>query len=419
MAHAPASPGPRRGWGEMFSALQYRNYRLLWITTVLVSGGNWIQQITLGWLAKELTDSPLKVSIVVGLRTLPMLASPMVGVLADRVDRRRLLMADQVFLTILGIAFAIDLLTGSIREWHLYVFAVLAGVGWAFTNPVRQVLVANSVPRPALMNAIALNSMAFNSMRMLGPAAGGFLIAFFGPGVNFLIQAVMYALVVVLMVPYRAEYASTRRREEIRSPFHELWEGFRYMLHQPVIRTGLVMSFIATICYMSFITTQAPVFVADVLGDDSGRDLGLLLFAMGVGGFVGTIVLARLTHIQRKGMLVILSVAGAGAGLMGLSFTAVLWASMAVMAVQQFCFITVMTTDNTILQSITPDHMRGRVMGVYMLDIGFQPLGGVTAGIIAEMVSVQAAWFTGGALGLAACIAVALAAPSFRNLRVG
>jgi MFS family permease len=419
MAHAPAAPGPRRGWGETFSALRYRNYRLLWITTLLVSGGNWIQQITLGWLAKELTDSPLKVSIVVGLRTIPMLASPMVGVLADRVDRRKLLMIDQVFLTFLGAGFAADLLTGSIREWHLYVFAVLAGVGWAFTNPVRQVLVANSVPRPALMNAIALNSMAFNSMRMLGPAAGGFLIAFFGPGVNFALQAVMYALVVVLMVPYRAEYASNRRREEIRSPFHELWEGFRYMLHQPVIRTGLAMSFIATICYMSFITTQAPVFVADVLGDDSGRELGLLLFAMGVGGFVGTIVLARLTHVQRKGLLVLTAVAGAGAGLMGLSFTSVLWASMVVMAVQQFCFITVMTTDNTILQSITPDHMRGRVMGVYMLDIGLQPLGGVTAGIIAEMVSVQAAWFTGGAIGLAACIGVALIAPGFRALRVG
>ena len=145
-----------------------------------MSGGTWIQQITLGWLAFEMTNSPLQVSVVLGLRALPMLAAPVAGVIADIFDRRKFLLFDQTYLALLAFGFSLIILFELEEIWHLYVFSFLTGAGWGMMNPLRQTLVANSVPRSALTNAIALNSMAFNSMRMIGPGIAGIMIAMFG-----------------------------------------------------------------------------------------------------------------------------------------------------------------------------------------------------------------------------------------------
>ena len=207
-------PRSTRGWAGTFSALRYRNYRLLWFGTIFMSAGTWIQQVTLGWLAYELTGSPVQVSIVLGLRALPMLGAPIAGVIADKFDRRIVLLLDQAYLAFLAIAFTLILQFGLLELWHLHAFSFLTGAGWALNNPLRQTLVGNSVPRDRLMNAIALNSMAFNSMRMIGPGIAGGMIALLGPEVNFLLQAVMYAAVVFLVLPFRAEFAEGARGQE-------------------------------------------------------------------------------------------------------------------------------------------------------------------------------------------------------------
>ena len=149
-----------------------------------MSSGTWIQQVTLGWLAYEMTGSPVQVSIVLGLRALPMLGAPIAGVVADKFDRRIVLLLDQSYLALLAIVFAVILQWGVVQVWHLHAFSFLTGAGWALNNPLRQSLVANSVPRDRLMNAIALNSMAFNSMRMVGPGIAGGMIALLGPEVK-------------------------------------------------------------------------------------------------------------------------------------------------------------------------------------------------------------------------------------------
>ncbi|MEE8519283.1 MAG: MFS transporter, partial [Dehalococcoidia bacterium] len=395
-----ASPPRRSAWVETFGALRYRNFRLLWITTILISGGNWVQQVTLGWLAFDRTGSPLVVSVVLGLRALPMLTAPMAGVMADRFDRRKILMADQAALALMAVIFAADILAGTLEVWHMYVFSFATGIAWSLNNPVRQTLVANSVPPESLMNAIAINSMAFNAMRMVGPAVGGSLIVFAGPGVNFLIQAVMYVAVFASILPYRAEYAQERGPVKQQSPFADLADGFRYILRDRITRSTILMTLVPTFTIMAFTATQLPAYAAVTLEDEKGGALGVLFTSMGVGGLLGTLMLARFSTVHRKGVVVLVSVVGAAMALIVMSFVETLWWAVVLLVVQQFFFIIVMTTNNTILHMVTPDAMRGRVMGIYMLDIGLQPLGGVIAGVLATAYTVSTAWLIGGVTGL-------------------
>ncbi len=420
------SPGPeqrtraggRSGWRDTFYSLSYRNFRLLWFGTVFMSAGTWIQQITLGWLAFEMTGSPLQVSIVLGLRATPMLAAPLAGVIADMFDRRRVLLIDQTYLSALALGFALLLIFDLAELWHLYAFSFFSGAGWGLMNPLRQTLVANSVPRERLMNAIALNSMAFNSMRMIGPGIAGGMIALFGAELNFVLQAVVYSVVIFLVLPYKAEFAESREGRKQQSPAADLREGLVYVLRNPGARYAVLMSFIPTMTLMAFIQTQLPVFVAVELGDPNGDLLGLMGVGMGVGGFIGAVFVARFYAIKHKGRLSIVAVVGGAVALIALSQAQLWWVAWLVLVVQQMFFIMVMTTNNSILQSVTPDYMRGRVMGIYMLDVGMQPVGGVVAGVLATYYGVSFSWLCGGVAGLVAVIAVAVLAPSFRRLTV-
>ena len=407
-----------RGWSGTFSALRYRNYRLLWFGTIFMSAGTWIQQVTLGWLAFDITGSYVQVSIVLGLRALPMLGAPIAGVIADKFDRRIVLLLDQAYMALLALVFALLLLFGVQEMWHLHAFSFLSGVGWALNNPLRQTLVGNSVPRERLMNAIALNSMAFNSMRMIGPGIAGGMIALLGPEVNFLLQAVMYGVVVLLVLPYRAEYAEGREGRKAQSPFADLREGLAYVVRESAPRYAIILSLVPTLTLMAFIQTQMPGYVAEDLGDPNGGLLGFMYVGMGIGGFVGAVFVARFHAVEHKGRLSLVGVAGAALAVLALSQVELWWQAWGILVVQQLFFIMVMTTNNTILQSVTPDYMRGRVMGIYMLDIGMQPLGGVVAGIIAEGYGVSTAWVIGGTVGLTLVTLIAVIAPSFRRLRV-
>ena len=383
-----------------------------------MSSGTWIQQVTLGWLAYEMTGSPVQVSIVLGLRALPMLGAPIAGVVADKFDRRIVLLLDQSYLALLAIVFAVILQWGVVQVWHLHAFSFLTGAGWALNNPLRQSLVANSVPRDRLMNAIALNSMAFNSMRMVGPGIAGGMIALLGPEVNFILQAVMYGAVVLLVLPFRAEYAEGREGRKQQSPFADLKEGLAFVAREPILRYAIMLSVVPTLTMMAFIQTQMPVFVAEDLGDSEGALLGFMYVGMGVGGFIGAVLIARFHAVQHKGRLSLIGVAGAGLAVLALSQTDLWWVAWGILVVQQLFFIMVMTTNNSILQTVTPDYMRGRVMGIYMVDMGLQPLGGVVAGLIAASFGVSVAWLMGGSVGLVLVVLITVAAPSFRRLRL-
>ena len=385
---------------------------------MLSAGGNWIQQITLSWLAWELTESPIKVAVVLGLRTIALLGSPLAGVIADRFDRRKVMMIDHLVLMLIAVVFAGVILADQLEEWHLYAFAFVGGIGWAMNNPVRQVLVGNSVPREELTNAIALNSMGFNTMRMVGPLVGGQLIWLFGPGVNFLIQAILYVVGFFALIPYRPMSQPTRTVGEPEEKGPGLGDGFAYIAKHPTLLTLVIVTFMLTFTMMAFITTQIPFYADRVLGDDTGRSIGYLFFSMGAGGLLGTFVLARFSTFKRKGLLSIFGVVGAGVTLLILAQIHVLWLAMILLAINQLFFNIVMITNNVVLQSTVPNEMRGRVMGVYMLDIGFQPLGGVIAGILASVYSVSVSLMIGGAACIVSLAVISVFAEPFRRLRV-
>ena len=179
-----------------------------------------------------------------------------------------------------------------------------------------------------------------------------------------------------------------------------------------------MLSVVPTLTMMAFIQTQMPVFVAEDLGDSEGALLGFMYVGMGVGGFIGAVLIARFHAVQHKGRLSLIGVAGAGLAVLALSQTDLWWVAWGILVVQQLFFIMVMTTNNSILQTVTPDYMRGRVMGIYMVDMGLQPLGGVVAGLIAASFGVSVAWLMGGSVGLVLVVLITVAAPSFRRLRL-
>ena len=184
-----------------FSSLKHRNFRYLFASTFMASGGNWIQHITISWLAWDMTDSALIVGAVTASRGLPsLITSPLGGVLSDRMDRRQLILMIQVTLGVLALGFAFLVSSGHLEIWHLFVFTFISGAGWTMNNPVRQSLIPDTVPKSDLMNAVALNSSAFQLFRIIGVVIRGQLIAFNGPSTNFMIQGVAYMFMALLIL---------------------------------------------------------------------------------------------------------------------------------------------------------------------------------------------------------------------------
>ncbi len=399
-------------------AMHYPDFRILWFTTGLVAGGIWFQQVTLGWLAYDLTRDALHTAGVVGVRTLPLLLSPVTGVIADRVDRRKLLLVDQVLVTLLVFGFALVLLNDLQQLWHLYAFALVFGTLWAANNPVRQVLIANTVPREALMNATAMISMSFNLMRALGPAIGGFVIAFFGPGINFLIQGVLFLLALLVLTRMRTPYYTADRalaRES--SPLQNLKEGFVRVFTEPTTRITTLMTFGLSLTMLAMVFNQLPVYTAEILNNDDGSQLGLLLMAMGLGGFLGTALIAAFTSTRRKGVLASAAFALSAVTVVILSQVATLWLAMLALLLQQMFVQVVMTTNMTIVHSMTPDDLRGRVIGVYQMEIGLMPFWGLVGGALSRAYGVDNAFLIAGITGLAIIAVGSMAFPRYRRLQ--
>jgi MFS family permease len=394
---------PRASWRTTFSALQYTSFRYLWFSTVFTSAGNWIQQVTMGWLAYDITQSPFQVGIVTGLRAFPMLFAPLTGAVADRVDRRKLLMFNQTGMAILALGFALVVLSGLDVIWPVHLFSFLMGIMWAFNNPVRQSLVASAVPRESLMAAVAVNSMGFNSMRVFGPAIGGALILLMGPGANFLLQSAMYMGVLIMAFLFRPMHPFDLSRNRGVSVLSNLSEGFKYVARERTLLSIVLFTMIPTLLLMAPTMSMMPVFAAEVVGAGAGG-LGLLLTAAGTGGFLGTLVVAMSGGVRRRGRMTILGSAFSAVLVIVFSQMDVMWVAMLVLVFSNMFHMVTLTTNNTLIQYITPDEMRGRVTGVYMMDVGMMPLGALLAGAIAEAIGkpdgVPVAIFMAGVAGL-------------------
>ncbi len=413
VAGATPAPGRTHPRVQTFASLRHRDYRLLWMGTLFSSSGQWIQQASIGWLTYEVTGSPFLLGAVNGLRSLPLLLlGPFGGVAADRLDRKRLMLSTQIFLMIVTAIFATVVVTGNAHVWNIIVFTLLTGVGWAFNMPVRQSIVPHLVPRADLMNAVALNSAGFNLTRVVGPSLAGVLIATIGVGGNFYLQSLAYVGVAAMIWQMRIPQIQGASRDV--SVGRNLAEGARYVWRHPTLRSQMSLALIPVLVALPYVSLL-PVFAKDVLGLGPGG-FGLLMAAPGVGAVVGTLTMASIGNVKRKGLVLFISLTGLAIALVLFSQSRSVLLSLGLLVLMGGFQMTYMTTNQTLLQITTPDEFRGRVMGIYMLNQGLLPLGSLLAGTLADVWNAPLAVAVMGGALLALVGVAFLALPSMRRV---
>ncbi len=400
-----------------FASLRHRDFRYLWFGTFFMTSGMWVQQVTLGWLVYELTGSAVLLGTLNAVRALPfLLCSPFAGVAADRFDRRRLLLATQPLLLASALVMGALIGLGQLEVWHLFGFTALTALVWAFNTPVRQALVPSLVPRRELLNAISLNSVGFNTTKVLGPALGGALIVWFGAAGNFFVQAVAYACVLVWLYLMRVP-AGASPTHRGGSALADLKEGLAYVWRHPVLLGLMVMALVPNIFVMPVYQALMPIFQKDVVG--VGPDgLGLLLAAPGAGATVATLALASVAHrVRRPGLLLLGCLVLMGVFLYLFSRTSEL-GSGALMLVGMGAFqITFLTTNNTMIQLAVPDALRGRVMAIYGIDHGLAPAGAMLAGLEAHFLGAPTTVAISGAAVVLLGLLIAWRMPRIRQMK--
>lgn len=401
----------------MFRSLRVANYRI-WFAGALVSNtGAWMQRTAQDWIVlTELTDhDAAALGITMALQFGPLLVlSPVAGLMADRFDRRRLLMWTQAVQGVLALGLGILVVSGAAHLWQVYAFALLLGIATAIDAPARQAFVSELVPDSDLPNAVALNSTSFQSARLIGPAIAGVLVAWIGAGPVFLINAVSFGGVLLSLVLIRR--SSLRPVTRLPRARGQIRDGLRYVRSRPDIVVVLIMVFLVGTFGFNF-----PVFIATMATVEFGRgatEFGLLSSIMALGAVVGSLLAARRDR-ARFGVVVVAS-AAFGVVLIGAALAPGYWVFAAALAVVGVCSLSMMTTANAYVQSTTEPAMRGRVMALYLaIFAGGTPIGAPIVGIVANAFGPRWAISIGAASGiLAAAIAVVWLVAS-RGMRIG
>ena len=375
--------------------------------------GTWMQITAQGFLVYELTRSPQYLGYVGFAAGVPTwLLTLYGGVVADRVSRRDLLVITQTFMMLLAFGLAALWFLGIVQPWHIIVMAALLGLGNSFDAPARQAFVNELVPREDLTNAIALNATMFNAATAIGPAIAGLAYAFFGAGWCFIINGLSFIAVIVAL--RRMKIEALERTARGRGTLGDLIEGVRFVVTHPLIRV-IIGIIAATSMFALSLATLIPAWSVNVLGGGAALN-GALLSARGIGSLIGALAIASLGRIAFRGRLLTL---GTLAYPLLLALFAVLrWIplSLLVLAGVGMGTIFVMNLANAMVQTSTPDHLRGRVMGAYTwIFFGFMPLGALWTGLMAEHFGETAAVIVNAALAFAFCGAAFLFFPRLRR----
>ena len=398
---------------QPFRALRHRNFRLFFSGQLISLVGTWMQTVAQSWLIYRLTHSALLLGAVGFAGQIPIfLIAPIGGHVADRVDRRRIIIVTQSAAMILAFVLAALTLSGRIREWHIIVLAAILGVVNAFDMPARQAFIVQMVEREDLMNAIALNSSMFNGARVIGPAVAGILVAAIGEGWCFFANAVSYIAVIAgLLMMTTSRFVP---RPATGSALRNIAEGLRFVARTAPIRALLLLIAIVSFTGMPYAVLM-PIF-ADRILHAGARGLGILMGASGVGALVGSIMLALRSTVRGLGTWVAVSSATFGAMLIAFGFSHTLWLSVAILVPLGGAMIVQMSSSNTLIQSMVPDELRGRVMAAYtMMFMGMGPLGSLAGGTVADRAGAPAAVMIGGAITIVAAIVFSLRLPSLRG----
>ncbi|HUU98067.1 MAG TPA: MFS transporter [Phycisphaerae bacterium] len=411
---AQAEPA-RKNVGFAFRALRHRNYRLFFAGQAVSLIGTWITRIAIGWLVYRLTESAFMLGLVSFVGLVPtFLLTPLGGVVADRWSRHRVLLCTQGVLMITSLALAYFALRGTIAVPHVIMLGALQGLCNAFDIPARQAFVVDMVEgRVDLSSAIALNSMIFNSARLIGPSIAGVLIAIFGEGLCFLIDGVSFLAVIAALLAMRV-VASVPRTEPARV-LHELREGLAAAFGFAPIRAILLLVALTSLVGMPYAVLM-PVFADRVLHGNA-MTLGFLMAASGVGALGGALLLAMRESVVGLGRII-----AGGAGIFGVALIVFglsrsLWISLPVLIVTGFAMMMQNAASNTLVQTLVDDNKRGRVMGFFaMAFMGTMPFGSLAAGALARHIGAPATVILGGSLCVMAAVVSARMLPRLRVL---
>ncbi|HEY64677.1 MAG TPA: MFS transporter [Caldilineae bacterium] len=382
-----------------FVALRHRHYRLFWSARLGTLIGNWMQRVAQGWLVLQLTDSSFWLGIVGFAGAIPvMLLGLFAGVMVDRADRRRLLILTQTAAMLLAFLLGILTATGYVRIWHIVAIVMLMGVVNAYDGPARQAIMVDMVGKGDLMNAIALNSAAFNIARIIGPPLAGFLIGRVGLAGPFLLNAVGFLPPIVVLMIIRLDTGPHVSKH--MSTWAGLREGLAYIVQDRVVSTILTLFGASGLLAIPYITLL-PVFARDILGVGP-EGLGLMTGAIGVGALTSGLMLASLQGFRSRGWL--FTAGNLGLPIVLLVFAWLRWYPLALVALACAGFAMIMqnTTGNTLIQSTVPDELRGRVLSAWMwIGMGLTQLGGLQAGAIADRWGAPVALSIGALASLA------------------
>lgn len=383
---------------NIFESLKYRNYRLFFAGQIVSVMGTWLQMTAMPWLVYRLTDSALLLGLIGFLSQIFILVlAPFAGTFADRYDKKKILLVTQSLAMLQALVLALLTLSGHIQAWHLIVLATSIGVINAFDMPARQSFVIEMVEREHLINAIGLNSLIFNSARLAGPAAAGILIAALGEGYCFLLNAVSFIAVLIALAFIRP---ITRVPAAENEPIGKrLAAGIEYLRGSRTVSAVLLL-LAATGLVGIFPTILMPVFVRDVYHMNASG-LGLFMSAMGVGALLATLNIAGKRSIEGVEKTIFVSAVNIGIAIIAFSMVRHVVPAMLILAFAGYYVVLQMGLTNTYIQLTTPDHLRGRVMGFFIMAfMGFAPLGSIAAGFLTHALSAPATVALGGALAL-------------------
>ncbi|MCM8789873.1 MAG: MFS transporter [Candidatus Omnitrophica bacterium] len=382
----------------MFSALRVRNFRVYWLGTFVSLIGTWIQAVAQSWLVFRLTDSAFILGIVGFLTYIPIfILSVFGGVLADRVNKRKILITTQFAFMLLALLLAVLTQFQLITPIMIMVIACLNGVVMAFDAPSRQAVVVELVGRDNLFNAIALNSVAFNSTRIIGPALAAVLISTIGMSGCFYLNAISFfgVIAALFLIKVNHEQGITRRA----SALADLKDGYNFIRSNLLIQVLITMVGVVSLFGVSYVILM-PIFADRVLGVGI-QGLGILMSSVGIGAVLAALILARLGDFKYKGRLLMVSSFVFSIFLIFFSLSRAYLFSIFSLVFVGGSSIMAIALINTILQTNVPDEFRGRVMSAFMLTFaGFMPFGNLIAGWLAQGFGASVAVMLGGLICL-------------------
>jgi MFS family permease len=394
-------------------ALRHRNFRLFFAGQLISLIGTWMQSVAQSWLVYRLTGSSALLGLVGFASQIPsFVVSPIAGVIVDRHNRHRIIIATQAASMLLASFLAALTLWHRVQVWHIFVLAVLLGIVNAFDIPARQAFLVEMVGRDDLINAIALNSSMFNGARIIGPAIAGILVGAIGEGWCFFANAVSYIAVIAGLLMMHVKRRA--RAVSDASGWQHLVEGFRFVAHKAPVRALLILLGVVSFAGMPYAVLM-PVFADRVL-HKGAEGLGILMGVSGAGALAGALLLATRRGVTGLGRWVAISCGAFGIALTVFAFSTTFWVAALFLSIVGFTMMLQMGSSNTLIQTMTPDRLRGRVMAVYsMMFMGMAPFGSMFAGFMAERVGAPATIAIGASTCIIGAIVFGLRLPALRD----